>query len=203
MATSKDQKADCYSGGERRWMEYTQRVRGVVLGPLLRGMAKVGLRPDHLTVLSLLAGLAFCPLYFYSVPWAMVALALHVILDGLDGPLARHLGVASRSGSFTDTMADQAVITASTLTLMYTGDAGVFSGALYIVAYTVVVLFAMARNFLDVPYSWLFRPRFLVYAWIAVETYWLPGTLNIVLWACTGLLLVKTVTGFVRIRNRI
>jgi phosphatidylglycerophosphate synthase len=203
MATGEDRKADCYSGGERRWMEYTQHVRGEVLGPMLRGMARIGLRPDHLTVLSLLAGLAFCPLYFYSVPWALVALTLHVILDGLDGPLARHLGVASRSGSFTDSMADQTVIAATTLTLMYTGEAGVFSGALYIVAYTVVVLFAMARNALNVPYSWLFRPRFLVYAWILVENYWLPGTLDWVLWACTVLLLGKTVSGFVRIRSRI
>ncbi|GMV95279.1 MAG: hypothetical protein AMXMBFR82_50570 [Candidatus Hydrogenedentota bacterium] len=200
---AKDQKADCYSGGERRWMEYTQQVRGEALRPLLHGMARARLRPDHLTVLSLLAGLAFCPLYLFAVPWAMVALLLHVLLDGLDGPLARHLGVASRSGSFTDSMADQTVIAASTLTLMYTQDADVFAGALYIVAYTVVVLFAMARNALNVPYSWLFRPRFLVYAWIGVENYWLPGTLNWVLWACTALLLAKTVSGFVRIRNRI
>lgn len=200
---AKDQKADCYSGGERRWMEYTQQVRGEALRPLLHGMARVRLRPDHLTVLSLLAGLVFCPLYLFAVPWALVALALHVVLDGLDGPLARHLGVASRSGSFTDSMADQTVIAASTLTLMYTQDADVFAGALYIVAYTVVVLFAMARNALNVPYSWLFRPRFLVYVWIGVEYYWLPGTLNWILWACTVLLLAKTVSGFVRIRNRI
>ncbi len=203
MASSKDQKADCYSGGERRWMEYTQRMRGEAFGPALRLMSKTGLRPDHLTVLSLIAGLAFCLLYFYSVPWALAALALHVVLDGLDGPLARHLGVASRSGSFTDSMADQTVIAASTLTLMYTGDAGMFSGALYIVTYTVVVLFAMARNFLDVPYSWLFRPRFLVYAWVLVESYWLPGSLNAVLWICIGLLLTRVVSGFIRIRKRI
>lgn len=200
---AKDQKADCYSGGERRWMEYTQQVRGEVLRPLLQGLAGARLRPDHLTVLSLLAGLAFSPLYLFTVPWALVALALHVVLDGLDGPLARHLGVASRSGSFTDSMADQTIIAASTLTLMYTQDADVFAGALYIAAYTVVVLFAMARNALNVPYSWLFRPRFLVYVWIGVENYWLPGTLNWVLWACTVLLLAKTVSGFVRIRNRI
>ena len=45
---------------------------------------------------------------------ALVALSLHVLIDGLDGPLARHLGIASRSGSFTDTMADQVVVVATT-----------------------------------------------------------------------------------------
>lgn len=196
-------KADVYSAGERAWMVRTQEIRAVLLGPLLRLMAASGLKPDHLTALSLAAGLAFCPLIIFSAPWAFFLLALHVVLDGMDGPLARHLGVASRKGSFTDTMADQLVIAATTTTLMYTGAVGILPGVLYIVSYTVVVLFAMARNAMDVPYSWLFRPRFYVYVWIAVETYWWPGTIDYALWACASVLLIKVVTGFRGIRNRI
>ena len=76
-------------------------------------------------------------------------------------------------------------------------------GTLYIVIYTVVVLFAMARNMLDVPYAWLIRPRFYVYTWFLVETYWWPGTINYLLWACVAVLTVKLLTGFLRIRGRI
>jgi phosphatidylglycerophosphate synthase len=196
-------KADCYSGRERAFMLFTQRLRALGFGPLLRALSAARVRPDHLTFLSLVAGLAFVPLYFWSLPVALFALALHVLLDGLDGPLARHLDTASRGGSFTDSMADQAVIAATTLTLMYTGMVGHLPGALYIVIYTVVVLFAMARNFLGAPYTWLFRPRFLVYIWIPVEAYWLPGTIDYVLWACVGLLSLKLLSGFVRIRKTI
>ena len=202
-ADNTEPKADCYAASERNMMVFTQQVRGWLLAPLLRLLTALGVKPDHLTFLSLLAGLAFCPLFFVSKPAAFVMIALHVLLDGLDGPLARHAGVASRKGSFTDTMSDQTVIVASTLTLMWCGIAGLVPGALYMVTYTVVVLFAMARNALDTPYSWLVRPRFYVYAWFAVETYWLPGTIDYLLWVCVVLLAIKALSGFVRIRKRI
>jgi len=203
VGSDKNDVADVYADKERAMMELTQRVRGRLLAPLLGLLARLKVTPDHLTLLSLAAGLAFCPLYFWLPPLAFAMIALHVLLDGLDGPLARHLGTASRSGSFTDSMADQTVIVASTLTLIHAGVMGMLPGALYIVTYTVVVLFAMARNFLGTPYSWLLRPRFYVYAWFVVEEYLWPGTIDYLLWLCVAVLAVKALTGFVRIRRRI
>ena len=196
-------KADCYSDGERAWMMRTQVVRAQLFGPLMRLLAACHVRPDHITFLSLLAGLAFCPaiLLYPQSPLAFWMLVLHVFLDGFDGPLARHLGVDSPKGSFTDSMADQTVITATTITLMYSGMIDLLPGTMYIITYTVVVLFAMARNVMRDPYSWLFRPRFYVYSWFMVETYWWPGTINYILWACVGILTLKTLTGFVGIRR--
>ena len=130
-------------------------------------------------------------------------LALHLLLDGLDGPLARHTNTASRRGSFTDSMADQLVVVASTATLMSIHVIGILPGSVYLVTYTLVMVFAMVRNALSIPYSWLIRPRFLVYFWFVVETYYLPGTIDYVLWLFNALLLVKIVTGFVRIRRNL
>ena len=61
----------------------------------------------------------------------------------------------------------------------------------------------MARNFLETPYSWLIRPRFYVYVWLLVETYWWPGTIDYLLWICVVVLTLKLVTGFARIRARL
>lgn len=202
-AEEPEPKADCYSNWDRAMMAFTQRVRGRLLKPLLRVLTGMRVRPDHVTLASLAAGLLFCPLYFWSKPVALGMLALHVLLAGLDGPLARHQRAASRSGSFTDSMADQAVITATTITLMSAGVIGVVAGALYIITYAVVVLFAMARNYLETPYSWLIRPRLWVYAWVVVETWLWPGTINYLVWACVAVLVVKVISGFVRIRRRV
>ncbi len=65
----------------------------------------------------------------------------------------------------------------------------------------MVVAFAMIRNSMAIPYSWLVRPRFIVYAWLLVETYWLPGTIEYVLWTFGALLGWKMLTGFRRIRR--
>ena len=202
-------KADCYSAGERAAMGWWQDWRAWALRPLLGLLAAVRVRPDHVTLASLAAGLAFCPLWLWpgspawARPVALAALVLHVLLDGLDGPLARHLGTASRRGSFTDTLADQIVVTASTLTLMAAPQSGVsiWIGGLYIFLYALVVGFAMVRNALGNPYSWLVRPRFWVYGWIAVDLFLLPGWMNVVLAGFAMVLAIKMASGFVALRR--
>ena len=194
---------DCYAKGERAWMAWTQRLRGAILGPFLQLCGRAHVSPDHITFVSLLCGLAFWPLWFLSAPLALGALALHVLLDGIDGPLARHLGVASRRGSFTDTLSDQAVVTTTTIALMTAGDLGIVPGALYIYVYAVVVAFAMVRNSLEIPYAWLLRPRFLIYVWIAIETTWQTGLLDPLVWGCSALLALKMLSGFVKLRGRL
>ena len=99
-------------------------------------------------------------------------------------------------------MADQLVVTAAAITMIHAGYAGTWPSGLYIFFYTVVVAFAFIRSAMEAPYSWLFRPRFLVFSWYVVEVFWLPGTLNWVLWASSGLLAAKCLTGFIRIRSR-
>jgi phosphatidylglycerophosphate synthase len=208
---SEPAKADCYAAGERAAMDWWQELRAWYLGPLLKLMAASGLTPDHVTLASLMSGLAFCPLWLcpgnpsWSKPAALAALALHALFDALDGPLARHLGRQSRRGSFTDSLADQIVVTASTLTLIADPQANVsgWIGGLYIVLYAVVVGFAMLRNALGNPYSWLIRPRFLVYAWIVVDLFLVPGWMNLVLGFFAVLLGIKMASGFVAIRRAI
>ena len=158
----------------------------MTLRPILEILTRYGIGPDHVTLLSALVGLLFCPLFFWSKPAAFAMIALHVVLDGMDGPLARHANKASRRGSFTDSMSDQLVVVASTIVLMSTHTIDVLAGSVYIVAYTVVMLFAMARNALSIPYSWLVRPRLFVYMWLVIETYYLNGTIDYVLWICNA-----------------
>lgn len=194
---------NCYSEGEDGFMKWGQALRGKWLRPFLESLGKIGMRANHLTLLSLLTGLAFCPSFLLGKPIvAFLLLLLHVLLDGLDGPLARLQGKASNRGSFTDTMADQLVVTAAAITMIQSGHAGIWPGGLYIFFYTVVVAFAFVRSAMATPYSWLFRPRFLVFSWCVVEVFWFPGTLDWILWASSGVLALKCLTGFIRIRSR-
>ena len=197
-------KITCYSDGEGRFMSWSQEFRGRWLAPLLGWMADLGMRANHVTLLSLAAGIAFCPALLLGHPIvAFVLLGLHVLLDGLDGPLARHRREASSRGSFTDTMADQVVVTLTTLALVQGGWASAWAGGLYVFLYAIVVGFALVRNAMLAPYSWLFRPRFLVFGWAAIEVFFWPGTLNFVLWFSVALLGIKTFTGFRTIRKRL
>jgi phosphatidylglycerophosphate synthase len=196
-------KVTCYSKGEGALMGQSQASRGRWLAPLLSALTALRVTPNQLTFLSLVAGLAFCPLLLWSPPAiACTLLLLHLILDGIDGPLARHQKTASNRGSFTDTFADQLVVTFSSVTMIHAGHLEIWPGALYVFFYTLVVIFAMIRNALTIPYSWLIRPRMLIYAWFAVELFIWPKTLDLVVWIVTALLAIKTLTGFIKIRRQ-
>ena len=202
--------ADCYSAGERGLMVWYQGFRQKQLGPLLRLMEKFGINGNHITFGSFACGLLFCPLVFY-IPWlAFFFLFTHVIIDGLDGALARHLSTDSRAGSFTDTSCDQIVLAAVTITLMCHPDQVIATlpGSIYIFLYTIVVVFAMVRNAMEIPYRWVIRPRFVVYACSALEmfcferTYW-EGSVNVLIWIINGIFLVAFISGFFRIRAKL
>lgn len=196
-------KVTCYSEGESEFMRQSQELRGRLLQPLLAVLARLRVTPNQLTFLSLAAGLAFCPVFIWRYPLPAFGLLLgHVLLDGLDGPLARFTRRASNQGSFTDTTADQIVVAFSTVTLIHTGHAGIWPGGLYLFFYSMVVIFAMVRNALAIPYSWLVRPRFLVYAWFPIEVYLWPGSLSILWWLLSILLGIKMLTGFIQIRRQ-
>jgi len=195
-------KSDCYSARERALMELGQRLCQRLLLPMMRPLEQWRVQPDHITLFSLVAGLFFFPLYFWSPAAAFAALSLHVLLDGLDGPLARHLNAASRQGSLLDSFCDQLVVTVTTFTLMRAGVISSLCSGFYVFTYAMVVFFAMVRNAMAIPYPWLIRPRFIVYAWMLVESYVLPGSLEFVVWGFSLLLGFKMATGFNKIRRK-
>lgn len=194
-------RSDCYSAGERQSMEWTQAIRSALLQPALHLLTRWHVRADGITLASLAAGLAFVPLFPRSPLLALVALTVHAILDGVDGCLARHQGLASSRGSFTDTLCDQCVLAGVMLTVAHHGMLACWLAGLFLFAYTLVVTFAMVRNALEVPYHWLVRPRFAIYLAIPVQLWGNWPVLMPLTAVCTALLAIKAWTGFVAIRR--
>lgn len=197
---------DCYSAGERGWMEYGQRLRAVWLQPALAGLTHLRITPDLITLLSGLAGVAFAP--FWLSQWeglALGCLVAHVALDGLDGPLARYQQRASPRGSFTDTFTDQIVVTIVAVAWMIkqANAWAIGLGGSYIFLYTLVVAMAMVRNALAVPYSWLVRPRFFMFTALAFEWVGWPWVSYATIAICCILLIAKTVSGFLKLREQL
>jgi phosphatidylglycerophosphate synthase len=173
----------------------------MALRPFLRCLSRWDIRADAITLCSLAAGLLFIPLFPHHPALAMIAVAVHVLLDGVDGPLARFQGTASRRGSFTDTVTDQCVLAGVVLSLTNAGSLSVWTGGAFLFAYTLVVAFAMVRNALGAPYSWLIRPRFLLYAAIPVQWETSAAVLEGLTICLTAILGFKAFTGCRAIRR--
>jgi len=203
---SEPTKADCYSAGERRWMEYGQRLRSRLLDPLLATLTRNRIVPDQVTLASLVLGLMFVPLWITGLHWrALLAIFLHVFLDGLDGPLARYQKIDSQKGSFTDSFCDQVIVTAVTITLMSAPNPmiGIWAGSLFMVLYVGVMAIAMVRNALRTPHFWLIRPRFFLFVAIPLELWNVPYAVSTVIWISNVLLGLKAISGFFKLRNRL
>jgi phosphatidylglycerophosphate synthase len=204
MNHSDREKNDCYSDGDRKLMERSQKIRGVFLLPLLKFLTSYNIRPNYISFLSLIAGWFACYSVFTSeYISALCFLFLHVVLDGIDGPLARHQNTSSNSGSFVDSLVDQIIIVSLTIVLMDRGIVGIYPGGMYIFIYTAVVTFSMVRNAIKIPYLWVIRPRFLVYFWLILELTILPNTINWVVWFCNIILLVNFQDGFRKLKDNI
>lgn len=79
-----------------------------ILRPIARVLAKTGLTPTMVTVLGLAITVVGAALIANGFLWqgGMTA-AFGVLLDALDGPLARFKGTSSDRGAFIDTMSDR------------------------------------------------------------------------------------------------
>ncbi|MER3601534.1 MAG: CDP-diacylglycerol--glycerol-3-phosphate 3-phosphatidyltransferase [Nitrososphaerota archaeon] len=81
------------------------------LTPMALALARAGLRPLHVTLLSLLLALLALPallgLLRPALPLAALLLLGSGLLDALDGQLARALGAESRRGAFLDSTFDR------------------------------------------------------------------------------------------------
>lgn len=185
-------------------MEFGQRLRGEWLDPVLRFLTRTRFIPDHITLVSLISGVLFVPCWLLSHPWwAIFFLLLHVLLDGLDGPLARFQGVDSQRGSFTDSFCDQVVVSIVTITLMSQSPPwlDIWGGSLFILLYVSVLAIAMVRNALHTPYSWLVRPRFFFFGAIPIELLGASNLVWLTIWCSNVLLLMKTISGFFKLRQ--
>jgi len=212
------EQADCYSDSERAVMLGYQGYKQRLLRPLLVVLDRYGATPDGITWLSVGLGLAFVPTYLF-VPGATGLLIAHLLLfahllvDGIDGPLARHQRRASAAGSLTDTFGDQLVVIATALTYAVAetwGRAGLhpITAAVYALAYDSCVALAMVRNAMGIPYRFLIRPRNFFYGLMWFDAYgwwgsWSPGVVEGMVWTFNTILIAAVFSGFLAVRREL
>lgn len=123
-----------------------ERIRS----PIVRVLAAIGVRPNHLTVLGALIAVGSG----YSASQGALQLAGLIFLagslmDGLDGALARHTNSVSRTGAFLDSVLDRvgeaALLIGLSLYFAQEGDALAVVATTSALALSMLVSYARAR----------------------------------------------------------
>ena len=201
MKRAKQRFGSIYSEDEARVLVPWQKMRQVVLSPIARLLAYLGISADALSYVSVALGIAFCllaPTHFTIAFWLLVA---SVICDGLDGVEARLKGATTARGAFIDTFCDQMVVAFSVAGMAWRGLIHPVLAVLFVYIYTALVLFLMLHSMLRVSSHWIIRPsRMLLYAAIALVFFFHINVLNYLL-AIYLLTLPLLVLSFWRLRN--
>jgi CDP-diacylglycerol--glycerol-3-phosphate 3-phosphatidyltransferase len=88
--------------------ESLRRVLRSAVGPLIRGLARLGISPDFITVLGCILSFGAALAFFEGAfRWAALLVAISGVCDILDGELARELGIRSKFGAFLDSTLDR------------------------------------------------------------------------------------------------
>ena len=134
----------------RRWFPDLAPAVETARRPVVRGLAAIGARPNHITVLGALIAVASGYLASQGalLPAGLIFL-LGSLLDGLDGALARHTDSVSSTGAFLDSVLDRvgeaALLVGLTLHFTREDDTLGIAATAAALALSMLVSYARAR----------------------------------------------------------
>jgi|GEM_PF-1166876 phosphatidylglycerophosphate synthase len=191
---------------EQAGQERFQKLRDRLLGPVIRLLIACRISADVISLLGMLQLVPFGYLLLQAaeprdVAFATIFLWLHVILDAVDGPIARATGNSGPAGAFTDMCGDH---TGMLITSCLLAAAGLADGTLttvYVSFYTLAVVFTICLNVIKQPFRLVIRTKYLLYALISF--YGISGTniLNEALYAFCAIHIVFSLAGFLKLRR--
>lgn len=136
----------------------TQKVRGVILGPILRFLAKFKITANFISSVKIFLMLP----YFYLIDkyfnLAIGILIFAMILDLFDGPIARYTNSHSDRGKFFDIFGDHVVYCGVILSLIYLNLVNGFLGAYQIFIVGILYLLAVIKRNESIKSDWIIRP---------------------------------------------
>lgn len=138
-------KIHAFAANEAVFQSAFGKWRQQVCHPLLVLLDRANISPDTLSICGILV-MILLPFGFLYSPFCLLsAYLLHLFLDGIDGALARHKGIASQRGAYLDVIVDHASLVATVLTLQWFGLGG-FWLLLYSICYLILVVHFVLMN---------------------------------------------------------
>ena len=168
---------------EKPFFERMSRWRIGFFHPVLLIFRSLGVRPNHLTGTAFFSLLIAFPLLFWlKLPqWAFVVLAANIILDGLDGPLAKLEGGHSSSGAFWDMANDLTTMVVVVITAAHFQFMNPTVAFVYVACYLYLSFFGIALNVLRIPYRFVTKSKYPVYIFLLIRQ--MTG-LDLTTWFC-------------------
>jgi CDP-diacylglycerol--glycerol-3-phosphate 3-phosphatidyltransferase len=180
-----------------------------VLGKAAAVLARTGITPNMMTLLSLVPALLSGVFAAYgALGWATLFLLLSGVFDMLDGPLARSTGTVSRYGALLDSTVDRITDAAPLLGLIVlyatSGWMAVVPAFTLLAAYTVSYVRARCEGLkVQLPPLWMRRGDRMVLIAVAMLLSFLSPAFTLIGIALTGILSVLAAADALRVARNV
>lgn len=170
---------DSYSAFEHKFIgAFRQRLLWATR-PLVRLLARVGVHPHALSVSQIVGGFVVLALVPAQPRLAFVLLLVLLLIDGLDGALARATGKASAFGALLDQYCDHIRKVTVVAGMAVWGGLALLPAVFYGLIYTGLNLTVYLANAYHAPVPWAVKsylvvyPAQFLYLWFGLE--WLTA----------------------------
>lgn len=188
---------------DRKFQLWFAEKRTRLIAAIFPTLARTGVVPDTISYvgISLLAGVV---LYFVRKPLlAVLFLAGHIILDGMDGAYARRSGKASQSGAFTDLVCDQLGMVVVALMTIFHHMVWPVLGAVYISLYLIVVVFGVIINAMGLGTRVTITSKYFLYVVYAIWAVWEVNYFTPLMSFFSIIMAVEVTVGYLRLKSGI
>ena len=152
-----------FSSKEEKHQERLRGIRDNILRVFLKPLIWLHVSPNMLTFVSFISLGGFFYFFIDNPLFSIIFLFAHVLLDGVDGSLARATGKSSHAGSFLDMLNDHTGMVIVVGTVMYYSMLNSLLGLTYVYTYSLLVIFILYQNSLGVPPRVVFRSKYFFY----------------------------------------
>ncbi len=159
-----EDKAKVYlSGSEARAYLRIRHYRDSFFSPACAFLAKHNVSAEALSYFGIFCAMGFAVAFAFNLWLALFFLILNLLLDGLDGALARFYSKPSARGAFTDITVDYVSFFIIFLTLLYFKFLDPFWGSLYLINYIVLIFLSIILNYLEVKVFPVLKSKSFIY----------------------------------------
>ncbi len=156
-------RGDSYSAVEQRFIGPFRQQLLLATRPIVLLLARLGVHPNVLSASQVLGGFAFLALVPSHPRLAFVLLLLLLLLDGLDGALARATGTASAFGALVDQYCDHLREITVVGGMALVGGLAILPAVLYGLIYTGLNVTLYLANTHGAPVPWAVKSYLVVY----------------------------------------
>jgi phosphatidylglycerophosphate synthase len=182
------------SEGQKKFAELRTRV----LTPALKVLDRFGFTPGFISYFALSLLLPFVVLYPFYPVIACLFLWSYVILDGVDGSLARFKHVDNAGGSLIDIVCDQTGLLVCAGMIIHYDYSNHLVAYLYGCSYIIMIALGIAQNYLHLKVGFNFRTKFIVYVIFTLYAFYPSMDVDTILLILLGLsTIIMTITNII------